>query len=640
MTLGGVSRLALVGSRSFATSQVLSMHSYCFTRPIITRQASYCTHSMDDKYFFCGCCCCGICRDFIFEGDCLNYELIEFKCAAGHSECLMSMEVKSSITDKLRSSGLLRTQGLIGGKWTDAYDGKTLEVHNPATGEVLADVSCMGQKETNDAISSAYDTFISWSKVTAAERSKCLRKWYDLLMAHKEELGQLITLEQGKPLKEAIGEVSYGASFVEFFAEEAKRVYGDIIPATLPDRRLFVLRQPVGVVGAITPWNFPLAMITRKVGPALACGCTVVIKPSELTPLTALAAAELSLQAGIPPGAVNVIMGNAPAIGDALLASPQVRKITFTGSTAVGKKLMAGAAATVKKVSLELGGNAPCIIFNDADLDVAVKGTLAAKFRNSGQTCVCANRVLVQEGIYEKFANALSKAVQNLKVGEGFTEGAIQGPLINKAALEKVETFVQEAVSKGAKVLLGGKRHSLGMTFYEPTVIGDVKSDMLLSREEVFGPVAPLLRFKTEEEAIHMANDTNAGLAAYIFTTNVQRTWRVSEALEYGLVGVNEGLISTEVAPFGGVKQSGLGREGSKYGMDEYLEFSSYEICMLGGYEQKLTVEVRRQSLPRWTCNSKIAGREKASVLSFAFDVNVEVSCKPCRQLLRSCVSE
>ncbi|KAL5811534.1 hypothetical protein ACOSQ3_028272 [Xanthoceras sorbifolium] len=528
MTLGGVSRLALVGSRSFATSQVLSMHSYCFTRPIITRQ--------------------------------------------------MSMEVKSSITDKLRSSGLLRTQGLIGGKWTDAYDGKTLEVHNPATGEVLADVSCMGQKETNDAISSAYDTFNSWSKVTAAERSKCLRKWYDLLMAHKEELGQLITLEQGKPLKEAIGEVSYGASFVEFFAEEAKRVYGDIIPATLPDRRLFVLRQPVGVVGAITPWNFPLAMITRKVGPALACGCTVVIKPSELTPLTALAAAELSLQAGIPPGAVNVIMGNAPAIGDALLASPQVRKITFTGSTAVGKKLMAGAAATVKKVSLELGGNAPCIIFNDADLDVAVKGTLAAKFRNSGQTCVCANRVLVQEGIYEKFANALSKAVQNLKVGEGFTEGAIQGPLINKAALEKVETFVQEAVSKGAKVLLGGKRHSLGMTFYEPTVIGDVKSDMLLSREEVFGPVAPLLRFKTEEEAIHMANDTNAGLAAYIFTTNVQRTWRVSEALEYGLVGVNEGLISTEVAPFGGVKQSGLGREGSKYGMDEYLEMKY--VCL------------------------------------------------------------
>ncbi|KAJ4705758.1 Aldehyde dehydrogenase [Melia azedarach] len=483
-----------------------------------------------------------------------------------------------SFTAQLRNSGLLRTQGLIGGKWIDAYDGKTLEVYNPATGEVIANVPHMGGKETNDAISSAYNAFNSWSKLTAAERSKYLRKWYDLLMAHKEELGQLITLEQGKPLKEAVGEVGYGASFIEFFAEEAKRVYGDIIPATLPDRRIFVLKQPVGVVGAITPWNFPLAMITRKVGPALACGCTVVIKPSELTPLTALAAAELALEAGIPPGVVNVVMGNAADIGDALLASPQVRKITFTGSTAVGKKLMAGAAGTVKKVSLELGGNAPCIVFDDADLDVAVKGTLAAKFRNSGQTCVCANRVLVQEGIYEKFADAFSKAVQNLKVGDGFGEGVAQGPLINESALKKVETFVQDAISKGAKVLLGGKRHSLGMTFYEPTVISDVESEMLVSREEVFGPVAPLLRFKTEEEAIHMANDTNAGLAAYIFTNNNQRTWRVSEALEYGLIGVNEGLISTEVAPFGGVKQSGLGREGSKYGMDEYLEMKY--VCL------------------------------------------------------------
>ncbi|GKV29495.1 hypothetical protein SLEP1_g38421 [Rubroshorea leprosula] len=419
----------------------------------------------------------------------------------------------------------------------------------------------MGRRETNDAICSAYDAFSSWSKLTAAERSKYLRNWYDLLMTHKEELGQLITLEQGKPLKEAMGEVSYGASFIEFFSEEAKRVYGDIIPAPLADRRLVVLKQPVGVVGAIAPWNFPLAMITRKVGPALACGCTVIIKPSELTPLTALAAAELALQAGIPQGVVNVVMGNAPDIGDALLASTQVRKITFTGSTAVGKKLMAGAAGTVKRVSLELGGNAPCIVFDDADLDVAVKGTLAAKFRNSGQTCVCANRILVQEGIYEKFADAFSKAVQNLQVGDGFTEGVVQGPLINEAA-----------VQKGAKVLLGGKRHSLGFTFYEPTVVTDVKNEMLIAKEEVFGPVAPLLQFKTEEEAIHIANDTNAGLAAYIFTNNVQRTWRVSEALEYGLVGVNEGIISTEVAPFGGVKQSGLGREGSKYGIDEYLE--------------------------------------------------------------------
>ncbi|OMP00166.1 Succinate semialdehyde dehydrogenase [Corchorus capsularis] len=477
-----------------------------------------------------------------------------------------------SIAAALKNSSIFRSQGLIGGNWIGSHDGKTIQVNNPATGEIIADVPFMGRQETSDAISSAYQAFHSWSKLTAAERSKYLRKWYDLLMSHKEELGQLITLEQGKPLKEALGEVGYGASFIEFFAEEAKRVYGDIIPATLNDRRLFVLKQPVGVVGAITPWNFPLAMITRKVGPALACGCTVVVKPSELTPLTALAAAELALQAGIPPGVLNVVMGNAPEIGDALLSSSQVRKITFTGSTAVGKKLMAGAAGTVKRLSLELGGNAPCIVFDDADLDVAVKGTLAAKFRNSGQTCVCANRVLVQDGIYEKFAEAFSKAVQNLQVGDGFTEGVVQGPLINEAAVQKVESFVQDAISKGAKVILGGKRHSLGMTFYEPTVVTDVRSEMLLAREEVFGPVAPLLRFKTEDEAIHIANDTNAGLAAYIFTNNVQRTWRVSEALEYGLVGVNEGIISTEVAPFGGVKQSGLGREGSKYGIDEYVE--------------------------------------------------------------------
>ncbi|XP_052206645.1 succinate-semialdehyde dehydrogenase, mitochondrial [Diospyros lotus] len=483
-----------------------------------------------------------------------------------------------SVAARLNSSGFLRTQALIGGKWTDAYDGKTIGVNNPATGEVIANIPCMGAREASDAIGSAYDAFKSWSKLTAAERSKCLRKWYDLLIGHKEELGQLMTLEQGKPLKEAIGEVNYGASFIEFSAEEAKRVYGDIIPSPLSDRRLFVLKQPVGVVGVITPWNFPLAMITRKVGPALACGCTVVIKPSELTPLTALAAAELALQAGIPPGVVNVVMGHASDIGDALLASPQVRKISFTGSTAVGKKLMAGAAGTVKKVSLELGGNAPCIVFDDADLDVAIKGTLASKFRNSGQTCVCANRIIVQEGIYEKFADAFSKAVQKMQVGDGFHDDVSQGPLINEAAVQKVETFLEDAISKGAKVILGGKRHSLGMTFYEPTVITDVKSDMLISREEVFGPVAPLLRFKTEEEAVQIANDTNAGLAAYVFTSNIQRSWRVSEALEYGIVGVNEGIVSTEVAPFGGVKQSGLGREGSKYGMDEYLEMKY--ICL------------------------------------------------------------
>ncbi|KAI3997030.1 hypothetical protein MKX01_021306 [Papaver californicum] len=494
----------------------------------------------------------------------------------------MSMDTQSAVST-LSDSGLLRSQGLIGGKWVQAYDGKTIQVNNPATGEVITNVPCMGRKETTDAISSASEAFKTWSKLTANERSKCLRKWYDLLIAHKEDLGKLITLEQGKPLKEAIGEVTYGANFIEFYAEEAKRIYGDIIPATLSDRRLFVLKQPVGVVGAITPWNFPLAMITRKVGPALACGCTVVIKPSELTPLTALAAAELSIQAGIPPGAVNVIMGNAPEIGDTLLESSQVRKITFTGSTAVGKKLMAGAAQTVKKVSLELGGNAPCIVFDDADIDVAVKGSLAAKFRNSGQTCVCANRIIVQEGIYEKFANAFVTAVKKLEVGYGFTESVSQGPLINDAAVQKVESFLQDATSKGAKVLLGGKRHSLGMTFYEPTVLSDVNNEMLIASQEVFGPVAPLLRFKTEEEAIHIANDTNAGLAAYVFTTNVQRSWRVSEALEYGIVGVNEGIISTEVAPFGGVKHSGLGREGSKYGMDEYLEVKYMCMGNMGG---------------------------------------------------------
>ncbi|CAI0440497.1 unnamed protein product [Linum tenue] len=472
----------------------------------------------------------------------VSYRFVSMHMAAAPLSRTLSTE---SVAARLTSAGLLRTKGLIGANWTDARDGKTMPVYNPSTGEVIADVPFMGSKDTEDAI---------------------------------EEIGQLITLEQGKPLKEAIGEVNYGASFIEYFAEEAKRIYGDIIPPTLNDRRILVLKQPIGVIAAITPWNFPLAMITRKVGPALACGCTAVIKPSELTPFTALAAVELALQAGIPPGVLNVVMGDAPAIGDALMANTRVRKITFTGSTAVGKKLMAGAAGTVKKVSLELGGNAPCIIFDDADLDVAVKGTLGSKFRNSGQTCVCANRILVQDGIYDKFAAAFSKAVQILQVGDGFSEGASQGPLINDAAIEKVESFVEDAVSKGADVLLGGKRHSLGRTFYEPTVLGNISSDMIVSREEVFGPVAPLMRFKTEEEAISIANDTNAGLAAYIFTTNVQRSWRVTEALEYGLVGVNEGVISTEVAPFGGVKQSGLGREGSKYGMDEYLEMKY--VCL------------------------------------------------------------
>ncbi|KAM0063544.1 putative succinate-semialdehyde dehydrogenase (NAD(+)) [Helianthus debilis subsp. tardiflorus] len=483
-----------------------------------------------------------------------------------------------NVVARLKSSGLFQTKGLIGGKWVDAYDGKTIEVYNPANGEVIASVPFMGERETKDAISSAYDAFSHWSKLTAADRSSRLYKWYNLLIEHEEELGQLITLEQGKPLKEAIGEVVYGASYIEYFAEEAKRIYGDILPSPMPDRRLFVLKQPVGVVGAITPWNFPLAMITRKAGPALACGCTIVIKPSELTPLTALAAAALALQAGILPGVLNVVMGDAPKIGKALLESPQVRKLTFTGSTAVGKKLMAGAAETVKKVSLELGGNAPCIVFDDADLEVALEGSLAAKLRNSGQTCICTNRLLVQEGIYDKFINAYSNAVQSLKVGNGFSEGVDQGPLINEAAVEKVDSLVQDAISQGAKVVVGGKRHDLGLTFYEPTIISDVKNEMLIARREIFGPVTPVIRFKTEEEAIQIANDTDSGLAAYLFTNNIQRLWRVSEALEYGLVGVNNHVSFSQVAPFGGVKQSGLGREGSKYGLDEYLEIKC--ICM------------------------------------------------------------
>ncbi|MFS7891141.1 putative succinate-semialdehyde dehydrogenase (NAD(+)) [Helianthus anomalus] len=454
----------------------------------------------------------------------------------------MSMQTLS-VVGRLRSCGLLKTRGLIGGKWTDAYDGRTIQVNNPADGEVIATVPCMGEMETIDAISAAYDAFTHWSKLTAADRSSRLRNWYNLLIAHKQEIGQLLTLEQGKPLREAIAEVAYAARFIELFAEEAKRVYGDIIPSPLPNRRLFVLKEPVGVVGAITPWNFPIAMIARKVGPALACGCTVVIKPSELTPLTALAAAELALQSGIPPGVLNVVMGDPPSIGDSLLESTQVRKITFTGSTGVGKKLMAGASETVKKVSLELGGNAPCIIFDDADLELAVKGSLSTKFNNTGQQCVCTNRILVQEGIYDRFLNAYSNAVQNLKVGNGLSEGVTQGPLINEAAVMKVDSLVQDAISK-----------------------------------EVFGPVAPIIRFKTEEEAIQIANDTNSGLAAYAFTNCIQRSWRVSEALEYGMVGVNEGSISTKVAPFGGYKQSGLGREGSKYGLDDYLEIKY--VCM------------------------------------------------------------
>ncbi|MCO5594755.1 hypothetical protein L7F22_048788 [Adiantum nelumboides] len=511
------------------------------------------------------------CRDHVV----MDYQ--EFRIAFLQVRAFTSSPQETALS-QVKEAGLLHSKALIGGKWVGANDGRTFSVQNPATGEVLAEVPHLGEMETKAAIDAASRAFSSWRELSGAERSKLLRKWYDLIIANKDHLGRLMTLEQGKPLTEAFGEVVYGASFVEFFAEEAKRIYGDIIPASFSDRRLLVLKQPVGVVGAITPWNFPLAMITRKVAAALAAGCTTVIKPSELTPLTALAAAELASQAGIPPGVLNVVMGNAPRIGDALMESTEVRKITFTGSTAVGKKLMAAAAGTVKKVSLELGGNAPCIIFDDADIDVAVNGTLNSKFRNSGQTCVSVNRIFVQAGIYDKFANAFASAVKSLEVGNGLSKGVSQGPLINEAAVGKVDTHLEDAISKGAKVMLGGRRHSLGGTFYEPTILTEASTNMLIFREEVFGPVAPLIRFTTEEEVIQMANDTVFGLAAYFFTQNVSRAWRVAEALEFGMVGVNEGLISTEVAPFGGMKQSGLGREGSKYGIDEYLEMKY--VCL------------------------------------------------------------
>ncbi|MCW9079259.1 MAG: NAD-dependent succinate-semialdehyde dehydrogenase, partial [Gammaproteobacteria bacterium] len=420
-----------------------------------------------------------------------------------------------------------------------------------------------------------------WRSKTAKERAAVLRRWFDLIMQHQEGLARLMTAEQGKPLAEARGEVAYGAAFVEWFAEEAKRVYGDVIPAAMNDRRYVVIRQPIGVVAAITPWNFPVAMITRKCAPALAAGCTVVVKPSELTPLCALALAELAQRAGFPPGVFNVLTtSDAAAVGRVLTASPVVRKLSFTGSTAVGKLLIRDCADTVKKVSMELGGNAPFIVFDDADLDAAVAGAMASKYRNAGQTCVCANRLLIQDRIYDAFAEKLAVAVGGLKVGDGMAEGTSQGPLINQAAVEKVEQHIGDAVSKGARILCGGQRHAKGGTFFEPTILADVTPQMLLASEETFGPVAPLFRFHSEDEAVRMANDTEFGLAAYFYSRDIGRVWRVAEALEYGIVGINEGIISTELAPFGGIKESGLGREGSRYGMDEFTEIKY--LCMGG----------------------------------------------------------
>lgn len=481
---------------------------------------------------------------------------------------------------KLNKPSLFCQQAYIAGEWIDADSGATVEVTNPATNEVIGTVPDMGAAETRRAIEAANKAWPAWRAKTAAERSVILEKWFSLIMENQQDLATIMTMEQGKTLAESSGEIAYGASFIKWFAEECKRVYGDTIPSKNPDQRIIVTKQPVGVCAAITPWNFPNAMITRKVAPALGVGCPMVIKPAEATPYSALALAYLGEQAGIPAGILSVVTGDARNIGGEMTSNPIVRKLTFTGSTAVGKLLMKQCSDTLKKLSLELGGNAPFIVFEDADLDAAVEGLMISKYRNSGQTCVCTNRTLVHENIYDEFAEKLAVKVAALKVGDGFAEGINQGPLIDMNAVEKVEEHISDAVDKGAKILVGGKRHSLGKTFFEPTLLANVTTEMKVTYEETFGPVAPLFSFKTEQQAIQMANDTEFGLAAYFYTQNMSRIWRVSEALEYGMVGVNAGLISTEVAPFGGVKESGLGREGSKYGMDEYLE-TKY-VCMGG----------------------------------------------------------
>ena len=476
-----------------------------------------------------------------------------------------------AVTVPLKDELLHRQRCYLRGAWTEADDGRTLAVENPATGEVIGTVPRMGAAETRRAIESAEAALPAWRARTAKDRATILRRWFDLIMANQEDLATLMTAEQGKPRTESRGEIAYAASFIEWFAEEGKRVYGDTIPGYTADRRILVLKEPVGVVAAITPWNFPAAMITRKAGAALAAGCTVVVKPASATPFSALALAELGERAGLPPGALNVVTGDSGPIGKELTTNPAVRKVSFTGSTAVGKLLMAQCAATVKKVSLELGGNAPFIVFDDADVDAAVAGAVASKYRNSGQTCVCTNRFLVQAGVHDLFARKLAKAVNQLKVGDGLQAETQQGPLIDKAAVKKVEEHIADAVAKGARVIAGGARHALGGTFFQPTVLVGAAPSMELAREETFGPVAPIFRFETEAEAIRMANDTEFGLAAYFFTRDLARSWRVQEALEYGMVGLNTGLISTEVAPFGGVKESGMGREGSKYGIEDYL---------------------------------------------------------------------
>ena len=481
---------------------------------------------------------------------------------------------------KLNDSTLFRQQGYVDGAWCAADNQQTIAVNDPASGSQLGTIPNMGAAETRRAIAAAQLAQKTWRARTAGERSRILRKWFELIMANQEDLAMLMTREQGKPLAEARGEIAYAASFIEWFAEEAKRIYGDVIPAPQADKRIVVTKEPIGVCAAITPWNFPAAMITRKAGPALASGCAMILKPAKQTPYSALALAVLAERAGVPKGVFSVVTGSAAAIGAEMTGNPIVRKLTFTGSTEIGVELMTQCAPTVKKLSLELGGNAPFIVFDDADLDAAVQGAIQSKYRNAGQTCVCANRMLVQDSVYAAFAEKLGVAVAALKVGNGLEDGVTQGPLIDAAALSKVEELLADATAKGARIVCGGKRHALGQTFFEPTIVADVTPQMRMAREEIFGPVAPLFRFKDEAEAIQMANDTEFGLAAYFYANNMSRIWRVSEALEYGIVGINTGIISTEVAPFGGMKSSGLGREGSKYGIEDFLEIKY--LCMGG----------------------------------------------------------
>ena len=484
---------------------------------------------------------------------------------------------------KINDITLVKNKAYINGEWVNADSGEIFAVNNPANGKVIAEVSKCAEIETRRAIDAAKSAQVLWRKKSTKERAMLLRRWFDLIMANKEDLAQILTAEQGKPLSEARGEIAYGANYIEWFSEEAKRIYGDTIPEPSNDKRLICIKQPVGVVACITPWNFPIAMLTRKIAPALAAGCTVVCKPANATPLSALASAELAERAGIPAGVINIVIGKTSDIGTELTSNPAVRKLTFTGSTPVGKQLIAECAQNVKRTSMELGGNAPFIIFDDADIDAAVEGAIASKFRNAGQTCVCTNRLLIQSNVYEEFLEKFTTRVAQLNLGDGTDEGVVIGPLINEQAVNEVLSFIDDAKNKGAKVVLGGKRSALGKCFVEPTILSHVTYDMKVFKEEIFGPIAPIFKFDNEQEAIAIANDTEFGLACYFYSRDIGRIWRVAEALEYGIVGINEGIVSNEMAPFGGIKESGQGREGSKYGLDDYLEI---KYMCLGGIDK------------------------------------------------------